>query len=290
MSVLSTREWATLIWGSLFFLFVLSRKEIRKSFWNVLVIFFGEKLRLLWEIIFLYVLVITYIFSCSPIWENIYIKDIVVWFLFSGFVLCMNAVSSDADDTYIKKVFKDNLKLTIIVEFFLSTFTFSIWIELVIIPIITIVTVMNVVAEMKEEYNAVHKLLDFVLAVSGFWILYQTIRIGINEYKELDVINTLVSFMIPIVYLILITPLEYAIQLYSKYELLFLRMTYKEENNKKIKIKHRILVLSVCGFSVRKVLLFQREYMSRMYIKMNEEEFRLLIEEFKELCKNSSSN
>ena len=285
MSILSTREWATLIWGCIFMLYVLCHREIRKSLWNVIVIFFDKKLRILWEIILLYVLTITMVFCYLPIWENIYIKDIIIWFLFSGLIYCMNAVSSEADETYIKKIFKDNLKFTMILEFFMSTFTFNIWIELAIIPVITIITVMNVIAERKEEYKNVHKLLDSVLAIAGFWIFYETIKIGINEYKQLNIINTLVSFIIPIAYLILIIPLEYALELYSKYELLFLRMTFKEEKDKKTKIRHRVAVICSCRISVRRVLLFQREYMGRMYVKMKDNEFEKLIREFRNACK-----
>ena len=285
MSILSTREWATLIWGCIFMLYVLCHSEIRKSLWNVIVIFFDKKLRILWEIILLYVLTITIVFCYLPIWENIYIKDIIIWFLFSGLIYCMNAVSSEADETYIKKILKDNLKFTMILEFFMSTFTFNIWIELAIIPVITIITVMNVIAERKEEYKNVHKLLDSVLAIAGFWIFYETIKIGINEYKQLNIINTLVSFIIPIAYLILIIPLEYALELYSKYELLFLRMTFKEEKDKKTKIRHRVAVICSCRISVRRVLLFQREYMGRMYVKMKDNEFEKLIREFRNACK-----
>ena len=285
MSILSTREWATLIWGCIFMLYVLCHREIRKSLWNVIVIFFDKKLRILWEIILLYVLTITIVFCYLPIWENIYIKDIIIWFLFSGLIYCMNAVSSEADEIYIKKILKDNLKFTMILEFFMSTFTFNIWIELAIIPVITIITVMNVIAERKEEYKSVHKLLDSVLAIAGFWIFYETIKIGINEYKQLNIINTLVSFMIPIAYLILIIPLEYALELYSKYELLFLRMTFKEEKDKKTKIRHRVAIICSCRISVRRVLLFQREYMGMMYVKMKDNEFEKLIREFRNACK-----
>lgn len=289
MSILSTREWATLIWGCIFMLYVLCHREIRKSLWNVIVIFFDKKLRILWEIILLYVLTITIVFCYLPIWENIYIKDIIIWFLFSGLIYCMNAVSSEADEIYIKKILKDNLKFTMILEFFMSTFTFNIWIELAIIPVITIITVMNVIAERKEEYKSVHKLLDSVLAIAGFWIFYETIKIGINEYKQLNIINTLVSFMIPIVYLILIIPLEYILELYSKYEVLFLRMTFKEEKDKRIRLHHRIAILRECNFSVRKILLFQREYMIQMYALMKEDEFNQLMQKFRSACKRMTS-
>lgn len=288
MSILSTREWATLIWGCIFMLYVLCHREKIKSLWNVIVMFFDKKLMILWEIILLYVLTITIVFCYLPIWENIYIKDIIIWFLFSGFsglIYCMNAVSSEADETYIKKILKDNLKFTMILEFFMSTFTFNIWIELAIIPVITIITVMNVIAERKEEYKSVHKLLDSVLAITGFWIFYETIKIGINEYKQLNIINTLVSFMIPIAYLILIIPLEYALELYSKYELLFLSMTFKEEKDKKTKIRHRVAIICSCRISVRRVLLFQREYIGMMYVKMKDNEFEKLIREFRNAWK-----
>lgn len=277
MSILSTREWATLIWGCIFMLYVLCHREIRKSLWNIIVIFFDKKLRILWEIILLYVLMITMVFCYLPIWENIYIKDIIIWFLFSGLIYCMNAVSSEADEKYIKKILKDNLKFTMILEFFMSTFTFNIWIELAIIPVITIITVMNVIAERKEEYKSVHKLLDSILAIAEFWIFYETIKIGINEYKQLNIINTLVSFMIPIVYLILIIPLEYILELYSKYEVLFLRMAFKEEKDKRIRLHHRTAIFRECNFSVRKILLFQREYMIQMYALMKEDEFNQLM-------------
>lgn len=289
MSILSTREWATLIWGCIFMLYVLCHREIRKSLWNVIVIFFDKKLRILWEIILLYVLTITMVFCYLPIWENIYIKDIIIWFLFSGLIYCMNAVSSEADETYIKKMLKDNLKFTMILEFFMSTFTFNIWIELAIIPVITIITVMNVIAERKEEYKNVHKLLDSVLAIAGFWIFYETIKIGINEYRQLNIINTLVSFIIPIVYLILIIPLEYILELYSKYEVLFLRMTFKEEKDKRIRLHHRTAIFRECNFSVRKILLFQREYMIQMYALMKEDEFNQLMQKFRSACKRMTS-
>lgn len=285
MTILSTREWATIIWVVLFFAFVLWNRECRKEIRDVIKLFFDPKLRILWEIILLYVLIITVIFFCSPLWENIYIKDSIIWFLCFGFIICMNSVSNEADEKYIKNVLKDNLKLTIFLEFIMSTFTFNIWIELAIIPIITIITVMNVMTERKEEYRTVHKLSDFVLAAAGFWILYETIKIGVNEYKELNALNTLVSFMIPIVYLILIIPLEYALELYSKYELLFVRMAFKEEKNKKVKRRRRISIIRACKLSVHRVLLFQREYYGKMYVTMKDEEFEQLMKDFRNTCK-----
>lgn len=63
--------------------------------------------------------------------------------------------------------------------------------------------------------------------------------------------------MIPIVYLILIIPLEYLLELYSKYEVLFLRMTFKEEKDKRIRLHHRIAVLRECNFQFARYYYFK---------------------------------
>lgn len=123
------------------------------------------------------------------------------------------------------------------------------------------------------------------MAITGFYFFYKTVKLGLNEYKQLNMMNTLVSFMIPIVYLILIIPLEYALEVYSKYEELFIRMTFKEKDNKRIILNHRIAIFRVCNFSVRKILLFQREFMTKMYVGMKEDEFDELIEAFRIACK-----
>lgn len=98
----------------------------------------------------------------------------------------------------------------------------------------------------------------------------------------------MVSFMIPIVYLILMIPLEYALELYSKYELLFLRMTFKEEKDKNTKIRHRIAVLCTCGGSVRRILAFPKAYVGKMYVGMKEAEFDNLIFEFSKAYKDKT--
>ena len=201
MDVLTTREWATVLWGILFVIILLPHKDVRDSMKMVIKTFFTEKLRILWEIIFLYILIITVIFSCFPFWNIIYIKDILIWFIFSGLIFCMNAVSAESDEGYVRKNLKENLKITIVAEFFISTFTFNIWIELIIIPIVAVTVMMDTIAEHDKNYYAVHKLLQMILTIIGFCILYGTIKVGVEEYRKLNILDTFVSFMIPIVYL-----------------------------------------------------------------------------------------
>ena len=288
MDIFSTRELATAFWvGAILIavgMAIVTNKKIRQGFIGVLKCFFNRKLRKLWEIYFLYIGIITLMFSRSPIWKNIYLKDIVLWTLFSGLTICMNAVAGEADEKYISKVLKDNIRFTVVTEFLLSTFTFSFWVELIIIPITTVIVLFDTVAEHKSDAIAVHKLLQDVMAFAGLCVILQTVRVGILEYRELNVINTLVSFFIPIVYLLLVTPLEYAFELYSKYEMLFIQMHFKEPSDKMVRRKRHLKVIKVCGLSVKRIMLFQKQCIPRMYVSMSDSEFEALISQLEEIC------
>lgn len=281
MDIFSTRELATAFWTGIILVAVgmaiVTNKKARKSFIEVQKCFFGRKIRMLWEIYFLYIGIITFLFSRLPIWESIYLKDIIIWTFFSGLTICINAVAGEADEKYILKVLKDNIRFTMVTELLLSTFTFSFWVELIIIPITTVIVLFDTVAEHKSDAIAVHKLLQDVIAFAGLCVILQTVRVGILEYRELNVINTLVSFFIPIVYLLLVTPLEYAFELYSKYEMLFIQMHFKEPSDKMVQRKRHLKVIKVCGLSVKRIMLFQKQCIPRMYISMPDVEFDLLI-------------
>ena len=288
MDIFSTRELATAFWTGIILVAVgmtiVTNKKARKSFIEVLKCFFGRKIRMLWEIYFLYIGIITFLFSRLPIWESIYLKDIIIWTLFSGLTICINAVAGEADEKYILKVLKDNIRFTMVTELLLSSFTFSFWVELIIIPITTVIVLFDTVAEHKSDAIAVHKLLQDMMAFAGLCVILQTVRVGILEYRELNVINTLVSFFIPIVYLLLVTPLEYAFELYSKYEMLFIQMHFKEPRDKKVKRKRHLKVIKACGLSVRKIILFQKQCIPRMYVSMSDSEFEALISQLEEIC------
>lgn len=281
MENLSSREWAIIIWGVILIIYVIAKKESRNSFNNVIKIFFGKKIRILWIIYFLYVTGITILLSKLSLWKNVYLKDIIIWSLFSGLIIYMNAVSREADETYMIKIIKDNFKLIIIFEFIISTFTFNIFVELLIIPIFTIILILNLVSERDLKYKNAHKITNYFLSVLVLVFLCKTIEVGINEYQQLNILDTLISFLIPIIYLFLTLPLVYIMSLYSKYELLFSRISFKEGEDKKINKKRRFDVIKTCNVSVRKVMIFTNEYSPRMYKKITEEEFENLLNEFK---------
>lgn len=107
VTILSTREWAITIWGTGFFIWMLTQSEIRKSLWNVIKILLGKNLRRFFLIIALYVAGITMIFYQLPFWNNIYLKDIILWLIFSGISYCVNSIIK-GDTEHLKSTVNKN--------------------------------------------------------------------------------------------------------------------------------------------------------------------------------------
>ncbi|KOF57344.1 hypothetical protein AGR56_12965 [Clostridium sp. DMHC 10] len=63
--------------------------------------------------------------------------------------------------------------------------------------------------------------------------------------------------------------------------MLFIRMSFKEPEDKKIKLNHRLAVLRACKLSYKHIIQFEREYVKNMYISMKPVEFDDLIKNFK---------
>ncbi len=268
----TTREIATAVWLILLLFYILYKQKTREALKKVCKAALKPKLAIPAIIICGIGLGLSYVASQYSFWDNAYYKDVVMWILFVGLPLCFGAISSKESD-YFKNAIADNLKLTVLFECIYSTFTYSLFAELLIIPCVTFLAMMQVVAEREEKHKAVAKLLKVVFAIIGLTTLFFTTKHAIEEFQMDMTTGMLASLIIPLTLSILYVPLAYILALYSKYELAFLRMRFCEPKNRWIRIKHRLKALAVCNLSLRKTTLLSQNSAKYMYISMPEQKF-----------------
>ena len=174
----------------------------------------------------------------------------------------------------------DNFKFTALVEFITGTFTFPLAVELILQPILLFFTLLQLM-DGKDEYRSIKKLIDAIVAIVGFSVLAFTVKAAIDAIGNTQFIDIAIGFILPIVLSVLYLPIAYCFAVYSKYEILFLRMSFKEPQSKKVKLMHRIKVIRLCGLSYKRICKFLHEYIPKMYIKMSNSEFDSVINDFK---------
>lgn len=277
--IFSTREVATIICYTLFFLCFMFDAKVRSNLSKLLHSTFKLKFVVAGFIFLTYASIFTITFALLPFWKWVYIKDILIWLFFSGFYMCFNILTTKSCSRYFRKIILDQIKLTVLVEFIISSFPLSLFIEIVFVLIATTLSILNFKVESSDKINRPVKLL-----ANGFNILIIFLSISniVKSINSTNLIDLIVSFSIPFVYLLLFLPVTYLFAIYARYESLYMRMSFKEPKNKKTIRWHHWEVFKICKFSYNKIDLFNQSYMIKMYVSMSDDSFRSLLADFKQ--------
>ena len=243
---LSNREISITIWSILLFCGLLILGKSFKSFGSVIKSFFAKQLIPHYVVICGYIALIFYLIKQTILWEKNLFKDFIIWcvaFAFYSF-FTTNKIQTNKD---LFKYFWKIFSLTIFVDFFLNYFTFSLGWELVIIPFITFIGVLQFYTEYHIERNGylrVNNILKFILSISGFTFLIYCIYQLLIGYREILSNNSLKAFILPVILSVLFFPIITFYSALIKIENIFIEVNRYRfiTNNRKRKIKLAILI------------------------------------------------
>ncbi|HCN82415.1 MAG TPA: hypothetical protein DIT07_02180, partial [Sphingobacteriaceae bacterium] len=159
-----------------------------------------------------------YLLSLTGLWTTDLAKDTILWLFFVGFMTLgkVNKIKDDRD--YFKKALKKNFKLSLLSEFLVNFYTFSLAVELIIVPIITLISVTIAFSEKDSKHKPVHKFLTNLLVVFGFVILFYIIfQFAGNPWGIINLPN-LRGLLLPLILSILFLPFVYGLSIYMFYE------------------------------------------------------------------------
>ena len=278
MEVFSTRELVFIIYLTILAFWVIAKKSIRDSLFDLIKFALSPKLLVPFTILIFYSSIIIYILHCLSLWDLAYIKDIILWILFSGVPLCFNSINSSVEDHYFKHMITDNITFAVLAEFFIATFPFNFLIELILQPVFIALISIQIRSKYREEYRAVT---NYFLSIFSLIIIGHIIIQVFKEYTQFNFIQTAITLALPLILSILYLPFAYFLALYSKYEILFLRMKSKLAHNK-LTFAHIYKVILACKFSYTKICRFTKESIKEMYVSMPETNFDLIISRFKQ--------
>ena len=248
----STREIALLIWTLLFIIVISINKKVRRAMVKTVEIFFSRSILTMVGALLVYVGAIVLFFHCIKLWNISLLKDTIVWTVAVPFVLLFK--STDAkDNKFFLSILKESLKWTIIVEFMINFYTLPLLLELILIPITTIIAVTQAFAETKSEHEKVSKFLKGCLSIVGWGLILYVVIMTCIHFKDLITLNTLESFLLPPIFTILVIPFIYLVAILLIYEVLFKKINFLfKKNNKMQKGLKRSIVL-VARINISKV-------------------------------------
>src|SRR4030042_130323 len=160
--IFTSREIATAIWTAIISVIGFSVPNIRKSIVNVLRAFFRPRILVWVGILALYITGAVAVLKSYGLWSVSLLKDTIIWFFFSGLVLSMK-LAADSKENVFQVVILENLKAIIIVEFLVNTYTFSFPIEMILLPAVGFVGIIDAFSQTDKRYYQVRKISSAIL-------------------------------------------------------------------------------------------------------------------------------
>jgi hypothetical protein len=225
VEVLSTREQAFALWVLAFLGFALALKGMRRSLGFLVKAMFARKLVLYFGLFAAWAVGAVTLLAWIGFWDKSFLKDTVFWYAGVGLPLAYRA-SKVKSRSFMKRELLDALKLTVLVEYLINLYTFSLPVELILLPFLVLIYGMQAFSERKQEYAAVHKLMTRTIALVGFGLFGFVVFKTVQSYQQVFVARMALELVLPVLLLLLFLPFNYFSALYIAYETLFTRIRF----------------------------------------------------------------
>lgn len=224
-----------------------------------------------------------YWLSKLNLWNAEQLKNTVFWSASVGLMSLFKLEQIKKDKSFFKHSVLDNLKLLAILQFVVGVYTFPLWVELLLVPILALIGGMLAIAETDKKYHQVKVLLEYCLSSFGIALIVYTLYMLITNFDEFGQEKTVYDFFVPPILTLCYLPFIFFMLVYTTYEQAFIRL--------KFSIKDRFLryvakLYALILFNVRVSLL---ERWSHEVARGNITKHADLVDTFKHIFKVVSS-
>ncbi|HIH6790324.1 TPA: hypothetical protein ACYRT0_004773, partial [Escherichia coli] len=202
-----------------------------KTFKNVLSSFFVTKIMLVICLICFYMIFVIYWLSRFGLWNYEQLKNTIFWCVSVAFMSLFKISQIKKDRNFIKNEIFAQLKILAIIQFIISVYSFSLWFEIILVPILTIIGLIFNISKKDEKYIQAKKTLECCLILFGIASIGFTSYMLITNFSEFGRIKTVYDFFTPPLLSLCYIPLLLFMIIYSSYEDVF--------NHLNIAIKNR---------------------------------------------------
>lgn len=208
---------------------------------------------------------VIFILNKTILWEFSLLKDSIIWFIFSSSLILYRSTKIDKNYDFIVLLL-ENFKLVVFYEFLVNFYTFQLWQEIILIPFITFLALIEYVSKMesnRDKNKEVASCISGLLSIIGFTLLGYVIYKTVVAFDEISTYQSFISFLLPITLVVTNLPFYYLLALYIAYENVFIRLKffYPDSDVKKIKW----YMFRQCLFNLQKarklneIMLFEKD-------------------------------
>ena len=221
---LDNREIALFIWGGVFVAWALSVRTVRESLGPVFRSVATPAIGLPLVLMLGYVSGTVLILQRLGWWQPSDVKATVLWLIGLALVSFFEVPEVSRNPGRLKTVLLEIVGLAVPIEFIMNLFVIRLWLELLLIPFLTAVGLLLVVADRNSEHARTAGFLRTIQAIVGFGIaLFVLVQLA-TRFTEIASVATFKNFALPIALSVTFLPFVYLMALYAAYDGVFRRL------------------------------------------------------------------
>lgn len=230
--IFNTRELAIGTLTIAFFIWMALSKDFRKSLSNVVKTIFTKKIMLSIFTLGVYFVFIIYLLYKTGFWNITLLKPTIISFFTVAIVSMAQALTKAKDSDYFKNIIRENLTIILILEFLLNIYTLSFRWEVLFILLITsssiVIAILDACPEFSQpiHYKMKKELRRLIGLIVTIYML-NSVNLIIENRELLEIEAIVKEFFFLIILVITLIPFNYLYTAYSKYEMLFIRLSFK---------------------------------------------------------------
>ena len=245
---LNNREWATLAWLCLFAVWALTRAGVARGLWGVVKVAASWKIWVPFVLLTAWIVGLCWLSEHVRLWDRGLVKDTAIWALGPAVVAFFSLTDAGKKPQFFRRALLAAVSYTVLLEFFINLYVFSLPVELVFVPVVTLTILTSLVAGMKQETMVVKQILDGITGLIGICLLlYVTVHL-VRDWKHTDKLADLRELALPVWLAAGTLPYIYFLGLVSSYELAFLRIGWQLDDPT---TRRRAKLALIAGLHVR---------------------------------------
>lgn len=220
------REIAAAFWLAAAILAATMNPIIRHSMAGVLRAFFVRKILIGVFLLAAYFGCVILMLAQVGVWVPSQLKITLLWLGTAGLLGLFSAPKVSENPELISKAAKGAFQITMVFEFFVNLYRMPLLAELVFVPFSVFLGALIAVSELDKKYRLVNRFLTGVAIVVGLALLAYATWKTVGDVAAVANIETARSFMLPIIYSLLLLPFVWAVAVFVAYESVFVRLQF----------------------------------------------------------------
>lgn len=274
----STREIAIALWWGFALTWLLTHSIVRGSLSRVIRSLLAPVFLKLGAVVLVATAASVWILYAGGFWNIGLLKETVYWFLFSALVIAGRSLSKTTDGSFLQAYVEDHIQIIVVLEALIAAHTFSLPVELVLVPLVTVLAMMQAIAQSRDELRPAEATVTVLLAGLAVGVLSSTAWNVVQNPGGLMDGSLASRALLPVILSAMFMPTAFLLSLYSGYENLFIPLRIGPE--KPLELQRRARWALVRRLGVRRHLVWQaaRNWRGPLMRLRSEQELRDLLE------------